>query len=470
MPNSSRPRRGRKTSPELATLKADLARIDRERKNLERQIITKAAEAEQAAVEAKSKKRKRPKAKKRAWKCGVPIPYEGFPLTPHATGNWSKKIRGTLHYFGRWGRIVDGKMERLPGDGWKNAVDLYEVQREALYAGRKPQTVDDGSLTVKELGDRFLTAKHRKLEAGELAPRTFSEYQQTAQMLADQFGKNRVVSDLAADDFEKLRAVMAKRWGPVRLGNEITRVKSVFKYAADNGLILQPVRYGSEFKKPDKTVMRRHRNTGGKKLFSAAELRLMLKKLKPDPLLRAAVLLGINGGLGNTDVANLQFEHLDLKSSWLDYPRGKTGIPRRVPLWAETVKALKEVIAARPTPKDEADEHVVFLTPRRNGDIRSGGTRLVVVGDKSRTDYVCREFGTLIRDLKINGRRGLGFYSLRHTFATVGKECKDRDAVKAIMGHADSDMLAAYDETGPSDDRLLVVTNHVRAWLFGGAK
>jgi hypothetical protein len=35
---------------------------------------------------------------------------------------------------------------------------------------------------------------------------------------------------------------MAKRWGPVRLGNNITRVTSVFKYAYDAGLIDRPGR------------------------------------------------------------------------------------------------------------------------------------------------------------------------------------------------------------------------------------
>jgi hypothetical protein len=33
-----------------------------------------------------------------------------------------KKIRGKIHYFGRWGRVVDGKVVRVEGDSWKEAL------------------------------------------------------------------------------------------------------------------------------------------------------------------------------------------------------------------------------------------------------------------------------------------------------------------------------------------------------------
>ena len=65
--------------------------------------------------------------------------------------------------------------------------------------------------------------------------------------------------------------------------------------------------------------------------------------------------------------------------------------------------------------------------------------------------------------LGIKGSRN--FYALRHTVETIGGESKDQVAVKAIMGHVDNDISAAYRER-ISDARLRDVTDFVRAWLF----
>jgi len=402
------------------------------------------------------------KRSRKATSCRPPKPYKAFPLSAHASGAWQKKIRGKIHYFGRWGRVRNGKMERLPDDGWKEALGLYKAQADDLHAGRKPRQMNQDGLTLAGLCNKFLTAKLRRMETDELSPRTFGEYKQTTDRLIAFFDQIRLVEDFGADDFEQLRSEIAKTCGPVRLGNEITRVKSVFKYAADNKLIDQPVTFGSEFNKPGKAVMRRHKAASDKKLFTAEEIRNLIEKA-PLPM-KSAILLGINCGAGNTDVSNLKFGHLDLDTGWLDYARGKTGIARRVPLWGETIKALRATISERPEPKTKEDANVVLLSVRCE--------RLVRITEKSRTDGVSGGFGKLLRKLKINGRRGLGFYALRSTFATIGLQVGDRDAMKSLMGHAEGDMLATYDQTGPSDERLLAVTDHVRSWLFaeGGAK
>ena len=50
-----------------------------------------------------------------------------------------KKIRGQLIYFGNWGRRFNGKMVRMPDDGWQEALEIYKAQAEDLHAGRTPR-------------------------------------------------------------------------------------------------------------------------------------------------------------------------------------------------------------------------------------------------------------------------------------------------------------------------------------------
>jgi integrase len=383
-------------------------------------------------------------------------PYPDFPLSPHPSGAWQKKIRGHIHYFGRWARRVNGKLVRVEGDGWEDALQAYKAVADDLHAGRTPRVKADG-LTIADLCNAFLTAKLRKVSSGELGPRMFTDYKEITDLLVASFGKTRLVDDLAADDFEALRAKLAERWGPVRLANAITRVKSVFKYGLDNGLLEKPVRYGGEFRKPDKAVLRRHRAKNGERMLEADELcRLLDAATVP---FRAMVLLGINAGFGNHDIATLPLSALNLETGWVDFPRPKTGIARRCPLWPETVAALREALAARPAPKDKADADLVFL--------QRSGRRWVRNTEKSRTDNVSVFFCDLLKRCSLY-RVGLSFYTLRHVFRTVADAARDPVAIDLIMGHTDPSMGGYYRER-IDDGRLKAVAEHVRRWLFGPA-
>ena len=377
-------------------------------------------------------------------------PYSDFPLSPHACGAWQKKIRGKTHYFGRWGKVVNGKLERIPGDGWLDALTKYKAQADDLHAGRTPRAVSGDDLTVGELANRFLTAKKRKLDSGRLVLRSFEEYRQTTDRLVTQFGKNRLVDDLAVDDFEQLLVEISKTWGIFRVGNEITRVRSVFKFGRENGLIVKPVPYGSEFRKPDETETRKHR-AKNKKMLEADELRRLLDAASVQ--VKAMLLLGLNCGFGNHDVATLPESAVDLDAGIVDFARPKTGIERRCPLWSETVEALCAAIAARSEPRQATAEGLMFLSARGR-QLLSGG--------------IAHPVTCVIVDLmKAVGvhRAGLGMYTMRHVFRTIADESLDRTAIDRIMGHADHTMGARYTEW-ISDERLRRVVEHVRAWLF----
>jgi integrase len=249
---------------------------------------------------------------------------------------------------------------------------------------------------------------------------------------------------------------MAAKWGPHRLGKTIQFVRCVFKYAYDAELIDRPIRFGPGFLRPSKKVLRVHRAEQGKMLFTAEEVRTMLDAAAT-PALRAMILLGINCGFGNSDCGNLPLSAVDLDAGIIDYPRPKTGIARRCCLWPETIEAIREAMAKKPAAKKEQHAGLVFLT--RCGDSWHTGTP---------DGPLSRETGKLLRALGINGRKRLGFYTLRHTFRTVADESKDQPPVDFIMGHEIPHMSAVYRET-ISDERLKAVADHVRRWLFPSA-
>src|SRR5262249_11597783 len=72
-------------------------------------------------------------------------PRPDFPLFPHASGRWAKKVRGKFSYFGKASDDPKGEA----------ALKLWLDQRDDLLAGRTPRTPGDG-LTVRDLCNRFL--------------------------------------------------------------------------------------------------------------------------------------------------------------------------------------------------------------------------------------------------------------------------------------------------------------------------
>lgn len=174
--------------------------------------------------------------------------------------------------------------------------------------GERPRK-SNGELTLADLCNRFLTSKLRMVQSGELSPRSLTDYKSSCDRLISHFGKTRLVEDLAPEDFATFRASIAEGCGPVRISNEITRCKVIFKYASNNRLIPQPVNYGTEFNKPGKAVLRKHKAKSDKRLFTAEEIRKLLAESKP--VMKSAILLAINGGLGNSDISNLEFRNLD---------------------------------------------------------------------------------------------------------------------------------------------------------------
>jgi hypothetical protein len=169
--------------------------------------------------------------------------------SPTRTAGGSKRIRGKFHYS------VPGVIRRPP---W--------ISTTSSETTCTPRANGEG-LAIRDLANHFLAAKRHLVDTGELSARTFADYHATCQRIVEVFGKTRLVADLAAGDFLHLRSELAKTRGVVALGNEVNRVRVVFKFGHDEGLIESQVRYGSSFKRPSRKTLRAARQANGPRMF-----------------------------------------------------------------------------------------------------------------------------------------------------------------------------------------------------------
>ncbi len=357
------------------------------------------------------------------------------PLSIHkASGLWCKVRKGKRYYFER---VSDDP------DGTKSLGQWLEV-----LAGRTPKR--SGDVLLKDLCNEWVAHKQAKLDAGEIVRDTWVEYHHTCELVLGSIDKELEVSSILPSDFEKLRSALAKRFGPVALGKHIGQTRSLFKYGYEAGLIANPAKFGPGFVKPAAKRLREQRNSRGKQDFTAAEIHKLLDTSNAN--WRAMILLGVQAGCGNRDVAELTAAAFDLDGGWIEYSREKTATHRRVPLWPETTTAIRDVIEHHP-----------------------GGSERLFIGDRGR-DFTAehhtgnnRITGAFKPVLKAAGfsETGRGFYCFRRTFQTQAEECGDLVSVKSIMGHTDheDDMSARYRQR-VSDERLRRCVDTVRTWLF----
>jgi integrase len=354
-------------------------------------------------------------------------PYPDYPLYAHASGRWAKKIRGRTHYFGPW-------------RDWRSALERYKFEIDYLIRGKVPPD-PDATLTVADLVNFFLQHRQEKVDSGEMAQRSWNDYRRTGEKIVASLGRHTPVESLDATDFQSLRSDLSKGLGLVALGNEIGRSRVVFNYAYKNDLIDKPIKMGISFDKPSKKSLRKEKATKPKRIFEHFELRKLLREASPQ--MRCFILLALNGGLGNSDIGQLEPRHI--VEGWIDYPRPKTLVERRFPLWPETLEALEES-------RSEKSATFVFVTKYGQPWYRD-----------SKASPLSAEFRKLCEQCGVH-QPGRGFYSLRHQFRTVADSSRDKVAIDRIMGHLDPSMGDVYREW-IEPERLQLVVDHVREWL-----
>lgn len=404
-------------------------------------------------------------------------PWGTFPLTAHPKRGWIKKIRGRQVCFGPL-HDPHGANERYhafmaeQNAAITRAITPSPTTVDAVTAVNQASAhlMPEG-LTVRQVANAFVHHHQARLKAGEIQARSFADYFRATEMLVNCCGATTPVAVLGPPHFTELRdRIYEATESPGKRNQLLVRIRSIFKFAEIEGLIHRRPAYGVGFRKPPKSAERKRRAERGEQMFSAVEIRRLLEHA--NPVMKAMILLGINGGLGNTDLSQLRDCHLTLGGTRIQFPRSKTGIDRTIPLWPETAEAVRDARASRPPASTASLEDRVFLTRFGKEWVKTSvkphperATPAV-----SANNAISGEFSKLGRRAGLErvggGTNSRGFYALRHTFRTVADECHDRPAIDRLMGHENAnDMSTTYRER-IEPRRLVAVTDFVRAWLY----
>ena len=358
-----------------------------------------------------------------------------FPLTLHPTQQYCKKIKGKLYYF---------------GTNKKQALQRYLEDAAILHSGKVvTRQSDKESISIKYLCNLYLEQQEYRVSVDQIKMRQVYDQTLLLRDFVKFVGPNRIVSDISTMDIQNyIRKQIRAKKSANTINNRIAAVKAMFNWALDNEIIGNSPNL--------KAIKKITKTTQEKPIFNMSQIQTIMKIA--DSQMKAMILLGLNCGFGCTDCAELEWKNLDLENSRVVFPRGKTGISRNLVLWPETVAALKNV-----SKKDK----LVFYTAKGNpwvevthGVDKFGNEKI------SKNDAVSRKFAKLLKKAGIKVPKGVGFYTLRRTAATLAARSGDPFAVQKLLGHADLKMASVYvqdiseqTDRAINNSRKLIISN-----------
>jgi integrase len=372
----------------------------------------------------------------RAWKAGHP----DYPLTPHPSGQWTKKVRGKVHYFG------------ILGDP-DNALRLWLQEKDYHLAGLPPPA-NVGGLTVEQLLDRHLQDVDDRIAAGKLSRNTRNDYRLVRRAFRDVSLLRSPVAALTPIHFSSVLKEVEKSGRCLRSQrNVIVATKAVLNWGSGMGLF-PALALGPRFVSPGTAAIEVEQEASGRCRFIEREAILHVLGVD-DKKMNVAVLLGINCGFYYSDSMEITLDrlHLDEAIPYHDFRRPKTKKRRMAVLWPETVEAIRDYISVRPPSEDKR------LLVTRNGEQYS----------KENGNYwLAEKFNRLLRKIGAY-RKGVSIGSLRHTYGTVVDLVPDQAMIDLTMGHTNKSLQKRVYKQLNLDElsRLEVVADTVREWLYG---
>lgn len=399
----------------------------------------------------------------------------------HPKGGWCRKFPGERNrtYFGRVEANEAIRQNHLEEHRRTRSVHLEEEEEQSLTR-----------LTLKQAADIFLGHLDKKLTKNKISIPHRARYGDALHFLASgpknaedwHIHKSDKLSEfckLTAPEriFSPLReALMAE--GIFSAEKRIIQIRTFLEWCSTTRRYMPTPFYADAFDPPGikekRELVKSIRRQKGNPSWEPREVREIVDAAKGNVHRYAQILLMINGGMGATDLSNLEDDDIDWPRECIHTDRSKTLVPRVVPLWDITQEAMKASRAQRPRPAKPEWDSRFFLTKH--------GQPLVMeyLGEKrrsfTRSDSLKNWFYQLVNSEKrregtirlphLKRHRG-GVYTLRSVFTTMSiGHGQDENLEAIILGQKFSRDILEYYIKGEHRDKLVQIVNHVRRQIW----
>ncbi|MHC4499375.1 MAG: hypothetical protein ACYS21_09725, partial [Planctomycetota bacterium] len=147
-----------------------------------------------------------------------------FPLTLHSTGQYCKKIKGKMHYFGK---------------DKKQALERYLEQAAFLHNGKAEMlNTTNGNMTLKSLCNIYLQHQQAKAASAEITIRHHADQTSCLKKFVSFIGQHRRINKISTLDLQNYKRKLKRTYDSAhRINLSISIMKAMFHWAKKNDIL-----------------------------------------------------------------------------------------------------------------------------------------------------------------------------------------------------------------------------------------
>jgi integrase len=302
--------------------------------------------------------------------------------------------------------------------------------------------------TIRELVDAYLTFRKSQADSGDLSVAMYTDDYYQLEAFADHCKKNGKTSlaEVVTPDFlNKHKADTRDKYSVTTLWHSVKAVKRLLTWGWKQERLESLPRNLDDYAKVE-------RPKPAPKFFMVEEVKSMYASATDR--MRLYILLALNGGLTQIDIATLTHNMVDWKIGIISRDRNKTGVPQGCKLWPTTLALLKQAA----TNSNAKGNNLVLVSEEGN---QLTYETVSIDGKHSKVDSIRSAFGRLKIKCKLKDNRG--FKTFRKTGAdAIAKQYQsETHLVDLYLAHSVNGMRKHY--ANQYFDELYKATD----WLAG---